>query len=62
MHTITHHTGQLLAENVNEETTRRVLRNIGPCACTVHHSEFPEEGINGTEWIIDNPGNTHPNT
>lgn len=57
MHTITHHTGQLLAENVNEETTRKVLRNVGPCACTVHHSEFPEEGINGTEWIIDNPGN-----
>lgn len=53
---IQHHSGQTLAEGVNEETARRILRNIGPVACTVWNCNDETEPLNGVEWIIDNPG------
>lgn len=54
--TIHHKSGQTLALGVDEETTRRILRNVGPCACSVSTEAEPDESLNGTEWIIDNPG------
>lgn len=52
---ITHHTGQILALRVNEETTRKILRNVGPADCHVTLAEEPHDGLNGAEWFLDNP-------
>lgn len=55
-YSIYHHSGQQLADNVNEHTVRKVLRGVGPIACTVHADADDTDGLNGVEWLIDNPG------
>jgi len=51
---------QLLAKDVNEDTTRKVLNNVGPTRCTVYGGPYrddPEEDLDGYQWLMDNP---HP--
>ncbi len=53
---VLHKSGQWLAQNINEGTVRKVLRNVGPVACDVLSEADCVDGLNGVEWLIDNPG------